>query len=194
MLKKMTFYDIFHYFWPHKFLIIKASIMKVGKNNVVTLTYTVHKNDKDGEVIQKVDETRPFVHLFGVGTLLPAFEENLEGLEPGGEFGFSLTAEQGYGTPNDQMIFELEKKIFEIDGVMDENLVKEGNTITMQDQNGQPIDGKVLAVKDNSVIMDFNHPLAGENLFFEGKVIDVREATEEEQAHGHVHGDGGHQH
>ena len=168
--------------------------MKVGKNKVVTLTYTLYKNDENGEIIQKVDESRPFVHLFGVGTLLPAFEENLEGLEPGDEFAFSLNAEEGYGTPNEQMILELEKKIFEVDGVMDENLVKEGNTITMQDQNGQPIDGKVLAVKDNSVIMDFNHPLAGENLFFKGKILDVREATEEELAHGHVHGNGGHHH
>jgi FKBP-type peptidyl-prolyl cis-trans isomerase SlyD len=168
--------------------------MKVGKNKVVTLTYTLFKNDENGEIIKKVDESRPFVHLFGVGTLLPAFEENLEGLEPGDEFAFSLSVEEGYGTPNDQMIMELEKKIFEVDGVMDENLVKEGNTITMQDQNGQPINGKVLAVKDNSVIMDFNHPLAGENLFFKGKILDVREASEEELAHGHVHGNGGHHH
>ncbi len=168
--------------------------MKVGKNKVVTLTYTLHLNDENGEVVQTVDEQRPFVHLFGVGTLLPAFEENLEGLEPGDEFGFSLTAEEGYGNPNNDMIIELEKKIFEIDGVVDDNLVKEGNTITMQDQNGNPLDGKVLAVKDNSVVMDFNHPLAGKNLYFKGKILDVRDATEEELAHGHVHGAGGHQH
>ena len=168
--------------------------MKVGKNKVVTLTYTLHLNDENGEVVQTVDEQRPFVHLFGVGTLLPAFEQNLENLEPGDDFGFSLTADEGYGTPNDKMILELEKKIFEIDGVMDENLVKEGNTITMQDQNGNPIDGKVLAIKESSVIMDFNHPLAGEDLFFKGKILDVRDASEEEMAHGHVHGAGGHQH
>jgi len=168
--------------------------MQVGKNKVVSLIYTLHKNDENGEVIQKVDEQRPFVHLFGVGTLLPKFEENLEGLEPGDEFAFSLTAEEGYGNPNDQMILELEKKIFEVDGVVDDNLVKEGNTITMQDQNGNPLDGKVLAIKDSSVIMDFNHPLAGENLFFKGKILDVREASEEELSHGHVHGDGGHHH
>jgi FKBP-type peptidyl-prolyl cis-trans isomerase SlyD len=168
--------------------------MKVGKNKVVTLTYTLHLNDENGEIVQKVDEQRPFVHLFGVGTLLPAFESNLDGLEPGDEFGFYLTSEEGYGNPNDDMILELEKKIFEIDGVVDDSLVNEGNTITMQDQNGNPIDGKVLAVKDKSVIMDFNHPLAGENLFFKGKILDVREATEEELSHGHVHGEGGHQH
>ena len=59
--------------------------MKVGKKKVVTLTYELRQNDKNGEIIQKVDEKRPFVHLFGAGSLLPAFEENLAGLVAGDE-------------------------------------------------------------------------------------------------------------
>ncbi len=168
--------------------------MEVGKNKVVTLTYTLHLNDENGEVIQTVDKERPFVHLFGVGTLLPSFEENMAGLKANDTFGFKLTAEDGYGNPSDEMIVELEKKIFEIDGKIDEEMVAIGKTITMQDQNGNPLDGKVMAVKEESVIMDFNHPLAGENLYFTGTILDVREATEEEMSHGHVHGAGGHHH
>jgi len=168
--------------------------MEVGKNKVVTLTYTLHLNDENGEVIQTVDEQKPFVHLFGVGTLLPAFEENMAGLKANDTFSFKLTAEDGYGNPSDEMIIELEKKIFEIDGKIDEEMVSIGKTITMQDQNGNPLDGKVMAVKEESVIMDFNHPLAGENLYFTGTILDVREASEEEMDHGHVHGDGGHHH
>jgi len=168
--------------------------MKVSKNKVVTLTYKLQLNDENGEVIQIVDEKKPFVSLFGVGTLLPAFEENMDGLNPNDEFSFKLTAEDGYGNPSDEMIVELEKKIFEIDGKIDDEMVAIGKNITMQDQNGNPLDGKVLAIKDDSVIMDFNHPLAGENLFFSGKIIDVRDATEEEMSHGHVHGAGGHHH
>jgi len=168
--------------------------MKVGKDKVVTLTYTLHYNDENGEVIQTVDEQKPFVHLFGAGTLLPAFEENMDGLNPKDKFSFKLTAEDGYGNPSDEMIIELEKKIFEIDGKIDEEMVAIGKTVTMQDQNGNPLDGKVLAIKDEGVIMDFNHPLAGENLYFTGKILDVREASEEEMSHGHVHGNGGHQH
>ncbi len=168
--------------------------MEVGKNKVVTLTYTLHLNDENGEVIQTVDEQRPFVHLFGVGTLLPAFEENMAGLKANDKFGFKLNAEDGYGNPSDEMIVELEKKIFEVDGKVDEEMVAIGKTITMQDQNGNPLDGKVMAVKEESVIMDFNHPLAGENLYFTGTILDVRDATEEELSHGHVHGDGGHHH
>ncbi len=168
--------------------------MKVGNNKVVTMTYTLQRNDAQGEVIQKVDESRPFVQLFGVGALLPAFETNLAGLESGDTFGFSLTAEEGYGNPSDEAILKLDKKIFEIDGVFDPEMVAVGKVITMQDNQGNPLDGKVLAVEEDSVIMDFNHPLAGENLYFSGAILDVRDATPEELTHGHVHGAGGHNH
>lgn len=165
--------------------------MKVGKNKVVTLTYTLKFDDKDGEIIQQVTEERPFVHLFGNGTLLPKFEENLDGLEPEGNFGFGLTPQDGYGEFTNDAIIELEMKIFEKDGKVDEELVKVGNMITMQDQEGRPIDGRVLEVKEDKVVMDFNHPLAGKNLYFTGTVIDVRDASDDELSHGHVHGDGG---
>lgn len=161
---------------------------------MVTMTYTLRFKDKAGDVIQKVDENRPFVQLFGVGTLLPAFEENLDGLEKGDSFGFELPAEQAYGVPSDDAIIELEKKIFLIDGKIDPEIVAEGKMITMQDQHGNPVEGKVLAIKEDSVIMDFNHPLAGEDLYFSGDILDVREATSEEISHGHIHGAGGHHH
>ena len=168
--------------------------MKVGKNKVVTLTYMLKRDDDNGEVIQEVNEDKPFVHLFGNGTLLPVFESNLDGKEPETEFAFALGHKEGYGEFTDDAIIELEKSIFEKDGKVDDNLLKIGNMITMQDQEGRPIDGRVMEVKDDKVIMDFNHPLAGQDLHFSGKVLDVREASEEELSHGHVHGDGGHQH
>ncbi len=168
--------------------------MKVGKNKVITMTYTLHLNDEQGEVIQKVDESKPFVQMFGVNALLPTFENNLGGLEKGDDFGFGISAEEGYGNLSDEAILKLEKKIFEIDGVIDPEMVAVGKTITMQDNNGNPLDGKVLAVEEDNVIMDFNHPLAGENLYFAGSILNVREASEEELSHGHVHGAGGHHH
>lgn len=158
------------------------------------MTYTLRSNNEQGEIIQKVDESRPFVQLFGVGTLLPTFEENLEGLEKGDTFGFQVMADQAYGNPSDEAIIELEKNIFEIDGKIDTEMVAEGKMITMQDQHGNPIDGKVLAIKEESVIMDFNHPLAGEDLYFSGSILDVREASSEEISHGHTHGPEGHHH
>ncbi len=168
--------------------------MKVGNNKVVTMTYTLHLNDEQGEIVQKVDESKPFVQMFGIGALLPVFESNLSGLEAGDDFGFGLSAEEGYGNPSDEAIIKLEKKIFEIDGKVDTEMVAVGKVITMQDNNGNPLDGKVLAVEEDNVIMDFNHPLAGQSLYFTGSILDVRDASEEELSHGHVHGAGGHQH
>ncbi|MFK5856159.1 MAG: FKBP-type peptidyl-prolyl cis-trans isomerase [Bacteroidota bacterium] len=168
--------------------------MKVGKDSVVTLTYTLRFDNESGIIIQQVNDDKPFVHLFGNGTLLPIFEKNLDGLESGSEFAFGLTSKEGYGELTDTAIIEIEKSIFEKGGEVDNELVKLGNMITMQDQEGNPIDGRVKEIKDDKVIMDFNHPLAGRNLFFSGKVIDVREASKEELSHGHVHGAGGHHH
>jgi FKBP-type peptidyl-prolyl cis-trans isomerase SlyD len=168
--------------------------MKVGKNKVVTLTYKLQENDENGKILQEVDENRPFVHLFGVGTLLPAFEANLNNLEPEESFQFAIGAADAYGIKSDEAIIELDKSIFEIDGVIDENLLFVGNKIVMQDQNGNPIEGIVLEIRDSNVLMDFNHPLAGQDIYFSGKILDVRDATAEELEHGHVHEEGGHQH
>jgi len=168
--------------------------MKVSKDKVVTLTYELRRKDEQGEVIQKVDEKRPFMHLFGLGTLLPAFEKNLSGLEVDDTFSFHLSADESYGNKTDDAIIELEKELFEIDGKIDEEMVAVGRMVAMQDENGHPVDGIVLEIKEKTVLMDFNHPLAGEDLYFSGQITDVREASEEEMSHGHVHGEGGHQH
>ena len=168
--------------------------MKVGKDKVVTLTYELHLDDEQGKIIQTVDEKRPFVHLFGIGTLLPAFENNLANLSADDTFGFPLLAADAYGNNAEEAIIELEKGLFEIDGKMDEEMVAVGKILAMQDEQGNPIDGKVLAINDATITMDFNHPLAGKNLYFTGKILDVREASAEELEHKHVHGDGGHDH
>lgn len=168
--------------------------MKIGKNKVVTMIYTLRFDDSNGKIIQEVTEEKPFAHLFGNGSLLPTFELNLKSLEPGVEFAFNLTPEKGYGEFTKESIIELDNSIFEKDGKIDESRLKIGNMITMKDQDGHPIDGKVIELKTDKVVMDFNHPLAGKHLHFSGKVIDVREALEEELSHGHVHGKGGQHH
>ncbi len=168
--------------------------MKVGNQKVVSLTYELRENDAQGALIQKVEKDRPFVYLFGVGGLLPKFEESLDGLSVGDSFSFELSAEDGYGQPTKEAIIDLDKKIFEVEGKVDEELVKIGNQITMQDQDGNPLDGIVLEVTDSTVKMDFNHPLAGMDLHFSGDILDIREASAEEISHGHVHGPHGHHH
>ncbi|RLD45292.1 MAG: hypothetical protein DRI88_08735 [Bacteroidetes bacterium] len=192
--KKIMSYEYLSYFCNPFLFTQKKIFMKVGKNKVVTLTYTLRMNDETGEVIQVVDENRPFVHLFGAGTLLPAFETNLNNLEPDEAFTFAIVAGDAYGEKSDEAIIELEKSIFEIDGKIDEKMLQIGHSIAMQDQDGNPVEGRVLEVRDDTVLMDFNHPLAGQNIHFTGKILDVRDASSEELEHGHVHGAGGHDH
>ncbi len=168
--------------------------MKIGDQKVVTLTYELKKDNAQGQMIQKVDKDRPFVYLFGVGGLLPKFENSLKDLETGDTFSFGLTPEEGYGHPSEKGFHKLDKKMFEIDGKIEDGLLEPGNMITMQDTEGNPVDCVVAEVSEDSVIMDSNHPLAGMNLHFSGEILEVREATKEELDHGHAHGPHGTQH
>lgn len=169
-------------------------MMTVGDKRVVSMTYILREQNSTGAVIQQVTEERPFVYLFGAGGLLPAFKANLNGLKTGDTFDFILDKEDAYGLPSDENIIRLDKNVFEVDGHFDDEMVRVGSLIPMEDENGYPLTGKVMEVAAESVLLDFNHPLAGMDLFFEGKILEVRDATPEELTHGHVHGDHGHHH
>lgn len=168
--------------------------MKIAENTVVSMTYTLTETDENGQMIQEVDKEKPFVFLYGSGFLLPKFEENIKGLEAGADYAFALPSDVAYGPKRDDAYMDLDKKIFEIDGKIDESILKIGNDIPMQNNEGQTLMGKVMEISDDKVKMDFNHPLAGIDLFFKGEIIDVREASAEEIEHGHVHGPEGHDH
>jgi FKBP-type peptidyl-prolyl cis-trans isomerase SlyD len=167
--------------------------MNVSERKVVSLTYELRKDSQNGEVVEVVTADSPLTFIAGLGNLLPKFEEQLNGLNVGDRFGFLLTAVDAYGEKNDQAIVDVPLDVFMIDGALDEELVQLGNTIPMRDQEGRRLNGIVTEVNDSTVKMDFNHPLAGDALYFSGSVTDVREATEEELTHGHVHG-AGHDH
>jgi len=168
--------------------------MKIANNTVVSMTYALTENDENGNMIQEVNKDKPFVFLYGSGFLLPKFEENILGLEPSADYSFPLASDVAYGPIREDALLELEKSIFEIEGKIDESILFVGNDIPMQNNDGQTIMGKVLEISDGKVKMDFNHPLAGIDLFFKGEIIEVREATSEEIEHGHVHGEEGHNH
>jgi FKBP-type peptidyl-prolyl cis-trans isomerase SlyD len=168
--------------------------MTVGENKVVSMTYTLKEESSEGQLIQKVTEERPFVYLFGIGGLLPAFKANLEGLNAGDDFSFILKKDEAYGLPSEENVIRLDKRIFEIDGVFDEAAIQVGEVVPMEDENGYPLSGKIMEVAADSVLVDFNHPLAGLDLYFEGKILEVRDATTEEISHGHVHGPHDHHH
>jgi FKBP-type peptidyl-prolyl cis-trans isomerase SlyD len=161
--------------------------MIISKDKVVSLTYELRLDSVDGEVIESLTQDSPLTFLYGGGGLLPKFEEKISGLGIGDEFKFELHSVDAYGEINMDAIVDVPIGAFEMDGKIDHTLLRIGNKIPMQDSAGNKLTGIVQEIKDERVRMDFNHPLAGSNSFFTGKVTEIREATEEEMHHGHVH-------
>lgn len=170
--------------------------MKIGNNTVVSVDYHLasSKNGEPENLVEKTSPEHPFVFLYGSGSLLPDFENNLSGKSTGEPFDFRISAEKGYGLVEQDYIVKIDKAAFMVDDKFDEARVKVGKELEMNDADGNILYGLVMEITDAHVTMDFNHPMAGHDLHFIGKVLDVRAATEEEIAHGHVHGPGGHHH
>lgn len=165
--------------------------MKIDKHTVVTVTYTLKV---DGELVEETNKENPLTFLAGVGMMIPGFENQLAGKQPGDTYDITVKPEEGYGDTDPEAIIDLPKDIFKVDGQLQEDMLVVGNIIPLQDQNGQPLQGVVLEVGDETVKMDLNHRLSGKTLHFTGEVLEVRPATEDEISHGHVHGPGGHHH
>ena len=165
--------------------------MIAEKNSVVSIVYELRSGSQEGEVVEALTPENPLTFIFGTGGLLPKFEENLSGLTSGDNFEFLLNSEDAYGPVVESAVVHVPKNIFEVDGKVDENLLKVGNMVPMMDAEGRRMNGKILTIDAEAVQMDFNHPMAGNDLFFKGEVTEVREASEEELNHGHTHGDGG---
>lgn len=159
--------------------------MKVEKNKVVAVSYEL---EVEGQIADKSGADKPLEYIHGTGMLLPKFEANLEGKEPGDTFGFTLTPEEGYGEYDDRYKVELPLSAFEINGEVRKDLLVPGRVIPMFNSEGQVVQGKVETVGENSVTMDFNHPMAGKTLHFTGKVESVRSATDKELTEG-LHGE-----
>ena len=160
--------------------------MKAGNKTVVSLQYQL---EVEGEIVDKSTPERPLTFPFGVGYLLLKFEANIEGLEPGEKFAFTLTPEEGYGPYREDMVVDLPKETFMINGAIEEGLLEIGNQIPLQSQDGARFLGVVKAVDAESVKIDLNAPMAGKTLNFSGEIVSVRELTAEEEAE--LNGQGG---
>ena len=176
--------------------------MKISQDKVVALAYTL---EVEGQIADSASTDKPLEYIHGTGMLLPKFEMEVEGKEPGEGFAFTLDPEEGYGAYNPKYKFDIPMEAFQIDGKVQEELLQVGRIIPMLNQDGQVIQGTVAEVKETAVTMDFNHPMAGKVLNFTGTVVSVREATEKELTeglhgeylpqgcggcHGNCHGDG----
>ena len=159
--------------------------MKIAQNTVVEFCYDL---EVDGQIVDKTTKERPLDYIHGTGGLLPKLEAHIEGMEPGDKFDVTLSPAEGYGEVNPDMVIDLPKSAFEVNGEVREDLLVPGNTIPMLNSMGGVIPGVVLEVTADSVKMDLNHQMAGKTLHFTGEILTVREATEKELTEG-LHGE-----
>jgi FKBP-type peptidyl-prolyl cis-trans isomerase SlyD len=165
--------------------------MQIEKNKVVSLTYTLTLDN--GEIADTATKEQPFVFIHGVGQTLPKFDTELKGLKAGDTFEFEIEAKDAYGVSNEEYKVNVPREVFSGPEVP-ADILEIGNMVPMQDDQGNPMNGIILSFDDQSVLIDFNHPLSDQNLHFKGDILSLRDATAEELAHGHVHGEGGHHH
>ena len=169
--------------------------MKLETNKVGSLAFVLNAGSYEGEVIENIPVNDPFEFIYGIGSMMEGFEKNLNGLQKGDKFKFMLKKDEAYGPYMDEMHVELDKSIFvDANGNFLSEEVQIDNYLPMRDEEGNMLNGKVTAITETSVKLDFNHPLADVDLYFQGEVVEVREASEEELSHGHVHGAHDHHH
>ncbi|MCQ2253391.1 MAG: FKBP-type peptidyl-prolyl cis-trans isomerase [Bacteroidales bacterium] len=163
--------------------------MKVELNKVVSVSYIL-RTEENGPIVEQTTDDRLLDFLYGRGMLLPKFEESIANFGVGQKVSFHCTPEEGYGVYHEEMTVNIPIEVFMQDGKLNEMICHVGAHIPMQDNKGNHMIGKVLAIEEKSVKMDFNHDMAGKDLYFEVEVKAIREASEEEIEHGHVHHEG----
>ena len=158
--------------------------MKIEKNSAVTLRFKV--TDSQGKVVEESNEPMVYLHG-GYGNTLPKIEEALDGQETGYKVTLALSAADAFGLRDESLMQTIPKSQFPPG-------VKVGGQLEGRGEDGRAQAFTVVKIKGDTVILDGNHPLAGKDLRFALAVTDVRPASEEEIAHGHVHGEHGHHH
>ncbi len=159
----------------------------VAKDMIVTIDFTLTLDD--GEAVETTQEGMPLRYLAGHDQLLPALEAALNGLNPDDEISITLSPEEGYGEYDEDGLEEMPLDAFPAD-----QTPEPGMAVGVQDEDGETYEAYVSEVRPDAIVLDYNHPLAGETLHFQVKVLDVRPATAEELAHGHAHDEDGHHH
>jgi len=160
--------------------------MKIQHNTVPSILFELTIGGFEGELVENVDPEKPFEFLFGNGNLLPAFETELLGLESGDSFKFMLKSDEAYGAYDNDLKVKFDKNLFlDKNGVFPDDVAVD-NFLPMKDDKGNTLTGKVLSVDENSVELDFNHPLVDMDLYFTGEVIRVRLASQTELERGDV--------
>lgn len=156
--------------------------MTISSNKFVECSYKLFLDiDGEKELQEEATEAQPMKYIHGMGLMLPEFENNLFGKKEGDQINFTLTPDKAYGEIREDLIFDLPKDVFfNAEGKFDETVVKEGEIVPMMDNEGNKLNGLILEVGNDKIKIDFNHPMAGDTLHFEVKILTIREATEDD--------------
>ncbi len=158
----------------------------VSDGQVVSLAYSLRLDD--GEEIDAAGSDEPLVYLHGAGNIIPGLESELTGMKVGESKSVKVDPKQAYGEVNPDSFELVSQEMFPPDMELEE-----GMGLRMVDNStGQQIEAYVAELKEDGVLLDLNHPLAGETLFFDVEVVGLRPATSDETDHGHVHGEHSH--
>lgn len=160
--------------------------MEIGDSKVVQMHYTL-KND-GGEVLDTSEGQDPLTYMHKEGAIIPGLFKAITGKKVGEKVSVVVQPEEGYGHPDDGLLQKIPREAFK--GMDD---LEVGVKVQADTDHGVQI-ATVTEIKEEEVTIDLNHPLAGETLHFDVEITDIREASEEELSHGHVHGPGGHHH
>ena len=166
-------------------LIYRKTTMKISASKVASLGYTL-KND-NGDVLDTADKSDPFLYLHGAGGIIKGLEKALDDKEVSDSFHVIIPPEDAYGMKDDKLVESVQRSMFE--GIDEKELVA-GAQFHAQTAHGTQVI-TIASIDGDTVNIDANHPLAGETLHFDVEVLDIRDATEEEIAHGHPHAAGG---
>lgn len=151
-------------------------------NKYVTVAYELYTDNDKGihELVEKAPIEHPFQFISGLGIALDSFESKILALAEGEAFDFVLKVDEAYGPYKQDHVIELPKETFAINGRFDKDMVYPGAVLPLVNADGMRFQGLVLELKDNTVIIDLNHPLAGKDLHFKGQIVTMRDATNEE--------------
>lgn len=151
-------------------------------NKYISVAYELYTDNEKGihELVEKAPAEHPFQFISGLGVALDAFESHIAALNEGDNFDFTLSVDEAYGPYIQEHVIELDKAVFCIDGKFDKNTIYPGNIVPLVNADGNRFQGLITDVKEDKVVVDLNHPLAGKALHFKGQVVTSREATNEE--------------
>jgi len=153
---------------------------QVAKNIVVSLEYTL---TVDGEVVDYSNKEEPLEYIQGHDQIIPGLESALNGMVVGESKQVTVAASEAYGEVDEEAIIEVNRSDFP-----EEVPMEIGTEVQVRNMDGHVLDARIASISDDKVKLDFNHPLAGKDLQFDVTVVSLRNATEEEIEHGHVHG------